>query len=100
MPSILEKLNSQNEKLNLDFEGVDWRSTNMFKGLGESKGIEALSKDALTYNNHKWGIPPATFKTDENLKAMFKATSTSKGLKTGHVFVASMEALEYPFMGV
>ena len=100
MPNILESMKSEKEMLTLDFRGVDTHATNMFGGLGDKKGVEAFTNDALTWNNHKWGVSPEKFVTDENLKNFYRATSVSRGIKTNDEFVASFEGLNYPFMGV
>merc|ERR1712013_584237 len=55
-----------------------------------------------TYNSHRWGVRLETFgpNGDSSLHAFYKPTSTSTGKSTGDVFVATMEAYDYPFMGV
>jgi gamma-glutamyl hydrolase len=76
---------------------VNETETRMFGPLGPM--AQVLAEKNLTYNHHHTGVTPDKYESDVGLKAMFKPTSLSYDNK-GQVFVASMEAYNYPFYGV
>lgn len=86
---------SDDDNYNLHYL-VNASSTRMFGPLGPL--AQTLAEKNLTYNHHHSGVTPDKFESDEDLKAMFKPTSVSYDNK-GQVFVASMEAYDYPFYG-
>jgi gamma-glutamyl hydrolase len=63
---------------------------------------EDFHDEEWTYNSHKWGVRFETFgpSGDPDLAAFYTPTSISVGKATGVEFVATMEANDYPFMGV
>jgi len=52
----------------------------------------------MALNHHTWGISPDRFTKDNSLGSFFKTTSVSVD-EAGELFVASMEAYDYPFFG-
>ena len=72
------------------------RSTKMFKGLKEE--AYEFEKNNYTYNNHRYGIKPETFKSDNGLANFWDVTSESF-MPNGTAFVASIEAKKYPIFG-
>jgi gamma-glutamyl hydrolase len=68
----------------------------MYEGLGEK--AQEFSTNNFTYNSHRFGIAPETFKTDSALKNFWDVTAHSL-MPNGTAFVASIESKQYPFFG-
>ena len=92
----LGKFPSDHINLNISFVYPP-EMTKMFSPLGEAAYV--FEDNNLLYNNHKYGLDPKLFRTDEGLKAFFKATSVSWD-DTGKPYVATMEAHDYPIYGI
>jgi len=70
--------------------------TKMWKGLGLM--AYEFERKNFTYNSHRYGISPDTFKTDKGLAKFWDVTSESF-MPNGTAFVASIEAKNYPIFG-
>ena len=71
-------------------------NSNMFCQMPEDH-LQGLASGEYTYNSHQYSISPDTMKSDPYLKDFWKVTSTSTD-PSGRDFVATMEAVDYPFM--
>lgn len=104
-PGVLERLESKKEMLTLDFT-ADISEIEQSKMFEDWDDPQEFSDNAWTYNWHRWGVALETFGDgpdgDAALHAFYNPTSTSIGSSTGTdvEFVATMEAYDYPFMGV
>jgi len=58
----------------------------------------SLTTNKWTFNGHNWSVLPQTYNSDSGMNSFYKATSTSVD-NGGIVFVSSIEAYKYPFMG-
>lgn len=85
-----------NESLKVKFT-VDPMRSRMWRPFGPT-GAEEFELKNLTYNSHRYGISPDTFKSDPQLASFWNVTSVSM-MPNGTEFVASMEAKEYPIFG-
>lgn len=95
----LSDLLSKKQSLTLDFLVRNpLLDTHMFATFEDD--IYHFSEQGMTYNSHSYGISLDKFTTDAGLAKMFKPTSTSTNPDTQVEFVATMEGIHYPFMGV
>jgi len=60
--------------------------------------LEALSREAVTMNNHHYGIYPDHFASTPALSSFYNLLSTSQD-RQGVPFVSMMEAFNYPIFG-
>lgn len=69
----------------------------MFSGLG----MQAYEFEThnFTYNSHHFAVKPSLFETDDSLRNFWTVTSISTVPNNGTEFVASIEAINYPFYG-
>lgn len=73
------------------------KNTRMYEGLSKKKAM-ALRNKNYTYNSHRFGFSPKTFKTDDGLNKFWDVTA-HHFMPNGTAFVASIEAKNYPFFG-
>ena len=83
--------------LPLDFVEPAASRSGLFGGLGATLK-QWLATQKLTANSHHDGIKPATFASDDRLKAFYNVLSTNVDGQ-GRPFVSSFEAKSYPFAG-
>ena len=84
-----------NESLIIKFT-KDPMQTRMWRPFGTT--AHEFEVKNMTYNSHRYGISPETFKSDAGLASFWDVTSESY-MPNGTAFVASIEAKEYPFFG-
>ncbi|GMI57900.1 hypothetical protein ScalyP_jg8292 [Parmales sp. scaly parma] len=99
---------SQDDKFLSEFNGTENVSLALKFDEGAAMGSRMWSdktvrdnagKLPLAMNNHKEGVKPADFKSNQFLTEMFNVLTTNVDL-AGSEFVSSMEAKNYPYFGV
>uniref|UniRef100_A0A7S3IWN7 folate gamma-glutamyl hydrolase n=1 Tax=Strombidium inclinatum TaxID=197538 RepID=A0A7S3IWN7_9SPIT len=75
---------------------VDPLETKMYCGMNDHQ-LDDFKHGNFTLNSHSWSITPETMKSDEGLASFWNVTSHTSN-EAGDVWVASMEAKDYPIM--
>jgi len=71
----------------------------LFGDLGEA--VHKFETEAMTSNNHGYGVDPEKYTTDPGLAEMYELTSISyEPDRPFRPFAASVEGKKYPFFGV
>jgi len=94
--SILESFDSENISLPLNFYDA-YKQSRIFGNTAQNI-IDILSKQAVTMNNHQFGVTPYTYSTNMALSSFFRVISSSVD-RNNKVFVSTVEAFKYPIYG-
>jgi gamma-glutamyl hydrolase len=92
--SILERFDSENLSLPLNFYEA-YKDSKLF-GNTEPEIINILSQQAVTMNNHQYGVTPVTYSTNPALNSFFRMISWDYD-RNKKAFVSTVESLQYPF---
>jgi gamma-glutamyl hydrolase len=92
--SILEKFDSENLSLPLKFYDT-YKESKLF-GNTDPSIINILSQEAVTMNNHQYGVAPITYSTNPLLSNFFRMISWDYD-RNNKAFVSTVESLKYPF---
>jgi len=92
--NLLKPFDSENMTLALEFTPLAANSR-MFGADAPSSIVDNLKNNAITLNNHAWGVTPEEFSTIPKLANFFNVLSTNKD-RAGKVFVSTIEAKNYP----
>jgi len=91
--SILESFDSENLTLPLNFYDT-YKQSKLF-GNADPEIIDILSKEAVTMNNHHYGITPLTYSTNMALSSFFRVISWNND-RNNKAFVSTVESFQYP----
>jgi gamma-glutamyl hydrolase len=91
--SILDPFDSENLTLPLRFYD-DYRQSRLF-GNTDQTIINTLSGQAVTMNNHRFGVSPSTYASNSKLSSFFRMISwdMDRGNKP---FISTVEGFKYP----
>uniref|UniRef100_A0A3B4A933 folate gamma-glutamyl hydrolase n=1 Tax=Periophthalmus magnuspinnatus TaxID=409849 RepID=A0A3B4A933_9GOBI len=92
---LLVKTNTSRVSLPLNFTNAN--GSRMFKDFPVDV-MQALAKENLTENSHRWSISMEAYNTNDNLKKFYKVLSTNTDGKIE--FISTWEAYDYPIYGV
>jgi len=95
--AILHRVTRNDVNLPLEFIGPKPEDTKLFKPYGTHAKL--FESHPLTYHYHNWGILHETWKNDPKLNEFYHATSLSYTTE-GVPFISTLEAINYPFLGV
>ena len=73
-----------------------WFSSRIRNAASLFTADELLITQPVAMNRHPWGILPATFNANANLRAFFGAYLTQTPDADGKAFVSSLEAVQFP----
>eukprot|EP00762_Andalucia_godoyi_P002235 ANDGO_07496.mRNA.1 Gamma-glutamyl hydrolase A len=96
-PEILESFDSENITLPLSFTPAA-KSSAMFGSSAPQDIVNILGSEAVTMNNHGYGISPSTFNQTKGLGDVFQVTSLNQD-REGRTFVSTIEAPTYGLYG-
>jgi len=91
--TILERFDSENISLPLNFYDA-YKQSRIFGNTAQNI-IDILSKQAVTMNNHQFGVTPYTYSTNMALSSFYRVISSSVD-RNNKVFVSTVEAFKYP----
>eukprot|EP00698_Gefionella_okellyi_P006616 TRINITY_DN15940_c0_g1_i1.p1 TRINITY_DN15940_c0_g1~~TRINITY_DN15940_c0_g1_i1.p1 ORF type:complete len:312 (-),score=64.62 TRINITY_DN15940_c0_g1_i1:51-986(-) len=91
--SILTAFDSENLTLPLDF--TDAAKTSRLYGSAPRHVIDILDNQAVTMNNHAWGVSLSNYQANNNLTNFFNILSTNVD-RAGKTFVSSVEGKTVP----
>jgi len=91
--SILEKFNSENLSLPLYFYDT-YKQSRIF-GNAAQNILDILTKQAVTMNNHQYGVTPYTYAMNVALNSFFRVISYSVD-RNSKQFVSTVEGFKYP----
>lgn len=91
--SILDTFDSENLTLPLNFYDT-YKQSRLF-GNADQTIIDILSKEAVTMNNHHYGVSPVTYSTNEALSTFFRVISWDTD-RNNKQFVSTVESFKYP----
>jgi len=87
---------SENYSIPLNFTSAA-SSSKLFGAAGKTI-MNILTSEAVTMNNHQYGVAPAKFAANPYLPKMFNVLSTNVDRK-GITFISTMEAFDMPITG-
>jgi len=93
--SVLTQFDAENISLPLTFEKGSENSV-LYKNMG-APALQVLKTQAVTMNNHEYGVSPASFKSF-GLDKFFTPLTTNYDRKNLQ-FISSMEGIRYPIFG-
>jgi len=91
--SILERFNSENLSLPLYFYDT-YKQSRIFGNVAQNI-IDILTQQAVTMNNHQFGVTPYTYSSNVALSSFFRVISWSVD-RNNKLFVSTVEAFKYP----
>jgi len=91
--SILERFDSENLSLPLNFYDT-YKQSKLF-GSADQEIIDILSKEAVTMNNHHYGVSPLTYTTNVALSTFFRVISWDND-RENKAFISTVESFQYP----
>lgn len=94
---IISPFDSENYSISLNF--TDAANASRLYSMYTPEGMNWLSNEPITMNNHHYGVSPDSFKSMSSLTEFYTILSTNFDRK-GYEFISSIEAIHYPFYGV
>ena len=88
------------ENLTLPLDPTSAIVKSRFFAAAKAEGVyDILTKQAVTMNNHHYGVTPENFAANKNLTAIFGEPLTTNKDRNGKVFVSTIEGLTAPLYG-